>query len=146
MANNITEEIANAYDAAKRALDDDLMTKFYSAAETRRQAFRQLNNTANKNHALFSGAPAAMQMSYDSNTYLPGIASLAEKAIETQVQNQETWDQYMEYVKDLNSKAQTLRDTANNMNQVMGNSNVSTSGGSSSVPEGSAYTEYSEGQ
>lgn len=101
MATDINEQVSNMFNAAKQALNDDLKQNFYNAAKNRTQAFRQLNNNANANHSLYSGVPAASQMQYDQQTYLPGAATLAEKAIAKQQSNQESWDSYMKYIKNL---------------------------------------------
>lgn len=145
MATDINEQVANAYNAAKQALNDDLTLNYYNAATTRMQAFRQLNNNANANHALFSGVPLGSQMQYDQSTYLPNAATLATRAIEKQKENQETWDKYMEYVKDLNAKANEYRARANDINSVLSNKNVSTNSGYSQPPAGSAYGTFAEG-
>lgn len=105
MATDINEELSNIYNAAKQALNDDLKLTYYNAAQTRNQAFRALNNSANANHSLYSGMPAATQMQYDQSTYLPGIATATTRAIAKQKENQEGWDEYMAYVKQLNEQA-----------------------------------------
>ena len=46
------EQLSNIYKEAQKALTDDLRTNFYNAVQARTQAFRQLNNKANANHAL----------------------------------------------------------------------------------------------
>lgn len=113
MATDINEELSNIYKQARMAVDDDLKQQFYNAAQTRNQAFRQLNNNANARHSLFSGMPAATQMQYDRNTYLPGIATATTQAIARQQSNQEQWDQYMAYVKELNEQADYYNNLAN---------------------------------
>ena len=99
------EQLNNIYAEAQKALTDDLRQNFYNAVENRTLAFRQLNNKANANHALFSGAPAGAQMQYDKNTLFPNTATMAQQAIEKQQKNQESWDTYMEYVQKLNEQA-----------------------------------------
>lgn len=121
MATDINEQVSNMFNAAKQALNDDLKQNFYNAAITRNQAYRKLNNSANANHAMFSGAPAAAQMQYDQGTFLPGIASLAEKAIQKQQQNQESWDKYMEYIKDLQEQADYYNGLANKNQKAIDN-------------------------
>lgn len=145
MATDINEQVANAYEAAKQALNDDLTLNYYNAANTRLQAFRQLNNNANANHALYSGAPMGAQMQYDQGTFLPNAATLATQAIAKQQENQEVWDKYMEYVKELNSKANEYRSKAKEINSVLKNKNVSTGSGHSSVPSGTSYGTFAEG-
>lgn len=113
MATNINEEVANAYEAAKQALKDDLKQNFYNAAQARMTAFRQINNIKNASHTLYSGAPAAAQMQYDAETYVPGLGTALVKSLEKQEQNQETWDKYMKYVQSLNAQAAQYRKLAN---------------------------------
>lgn len=112
MALDINTQVANAYDAAKQALNDDLKQKFYNAAQARMTAFRQINNAKNATHTLYSGAPAAAQMQYDASEYIPGLGTAAVKAINKQEQNQKTWDDYMEYVTKLNAEANKYRNAA----------------------------------
>lgn len=121
MATDINEQVSNMFNAAKQALNDDLKQNFYNAAITRNQAFRKLNNSANANHAMFSGVPAAAQMQYDQGTFLPGIASLAEKAIQKQQQNQESWDKYMEYIKGLQEQANYYNNLAKSNQDAINN-------------------------
>lgn len=99
------EQLANIYKEAQKALSDDLRQNFYDAVNARTLAFRQYNNKLNKNHALFSGAPTGVQMQYDANTLFPETNAAAVKAIANQQANQEAWDEYMEYVQDLNAQA-----------------------------------------
>ena len=143
MATDINEQVQNAYNAAKQALSDDLTLKYYNAANTRLQAFRQLNNIANAKHALFSGAPLGAQMQYDQDTFLPNAATMATETIQKQLENQEVWDKYMNYVKGLNAKAQSLKAETNDISSVINNKNVSTGGGVSKPPAGSAYGTFS---
>lgn len=116
MATDINEEVSNAYNAAKQALRDDLKQNFYNAAQARMTAFRQINNNANASHALYSGAPAAAQMQYDSNTYVPGLGTALVSAIKKQEENQKTWDDYMDYVNELNSQADYYNSLAGQLN------------------------------
>lgn len=113
---DINEQLGNMYDAAKQALTNDLKQDFYNAAAGRQQAFRQLNNQANANHTMFSGAPAGAQMRYDQKTFLPGIATAATNAINKQEQMQEKWDSYMDYVKQLNEQADKYNGMADELN------------------------------
>lgn len=112
MALDINTQVANAYDAAKQALNDDLKQNFYNAAQARMTAFRQINNAKNATHTLYSGAPAAAQMQYDAETYVPGLGSTLVKAVKQQEQNQKTWDEYMDYITKLNAEANKYRNAA----------------------------------
>ena len=105
MALDINEQVSNAYNAAKQALNDDLKQNLYNATKARVQAFRQINNNANANHSLYSGAPAGMQMNYDQQTYIPNIGKMAVNALTKQEENQEKWDKYMAYIKELQDQA-----------------------------------------
>lgn len=105
MATQLQEQVSNIYNEAQKALSDDLRQNFYNAVENRTQAFRELNNKANYNHSLFSGAPAGAQMQYDQKTLFPNTNSMAQQAIYKQQQNQESWDEYMKYIEDLNRQA-----------------------------------------
>ena len=116
MALDINTQVANAYDAAKQALNDDLKQNFYNAAQARMTAFRQINNNANAQHSLYSGRPMAAQMQYDATEYVPGLGSAVVKAINQQETNQKNWDDYMEYVNELNNAAAKYRNAANNNN------------------------------
>lgn len=120
MATDINEELSNIYNQAKMAINDDLKQNFYNAAQARTQAFRQLNNKANAQHALYSGMPAATQMQYDQSTYLPGTATMVTNAIAKQQSNQEQWDNYMEYVNQLNEQADYYNNLANEANSKSG--------------------------
>ena len=141
MALDINEQVANAYEAAKRALNDDLKQNLYNATQARVQAFRQLNNNANANHALYSGAPAATQMQYDQGTYIPNIGTLATKALAKQEANQEKWDEYMEYIGKLQEQADYYNNKANEVNQQKLSIPSSTSGGYSGKPDWSSFGE-----
>lgn len=118
MATNINEEVSNAYNAAKQALNDDLKQNFYNAAQARMTAFRQINNSANANHSLYSGMPAAAQMQYDAETYVPGLGTALVKSVERQEENQKTWDDYMDYITKLNEQANYYRNLANQANNA----------------------------
>ena len=115
MAIDINEQVSNMFNAAKQALNDDLKQNFYNAAIARNTAFRQLNNNANAKHALYSGLPAATQMAYDRDTFLPGIASMAQRALAKQKENQEAWDEYMAQIKELDEQANYYNGLANDI-------------------------------
>ena len=112
------EQLSNIYKEAQKALTDDLRTNFYNAVQARTQAFRQLNNNANSNHSLFSGAPAAAQMRYDEQNLFPNTNKMALQAISKQQQNQESWDSYMEYVGKLNEQANQYNAEAAKLNSA----------------------------
>lgn len=112
------EQLSNIYKEAQKALTDDLRTNFYNAVQARTQAFRQLNNKANANHALFSGAPAGAQMQYDQKTLFPNTNHMALQAITKQQQNQEHWDSYMDYVGKLNKQAAEYAANAQKLNSA----------------------------
>lgn len=116
MATDINEQVSNMYNAAKQALNDDLRQNFYNAAISRNMAFRKLNNSANAKHAMYSGMPAATQMSYDQDTFLPGTASMAQQALAKQKENQDAWDEYMAYIKQLNEQANYYNNLASDLN------------------------------
>ena len=116
MALDINEQVSNAYNAAKQALNDDLKQNLYNATKARVQAFRQINNNANASHSLYSGAPAGMQMNYDQQTYIPNIGKLATNALSKQEENQEKWDKYMAYIKELQDQANYYNSKANSIN------------------------------
>ena len=131
MAIDINEQVSNAYNAAKQALNDDLKQNLYNATQARVQAFRQINNNANANHAMYSGVPTGAQMRYDQDTYIPNIGKLATNALSKQEENQEKWDQYMEYINELQEQADYYNSKANEVNSKIP---ASTSGGFSSDP------------
>lgn len=108
-----SQQLSNLFNAAKQAINDDLKQNYYNAAQNRNYAFRQLNNNANARHAMFSGAPMGAQMQYDRNTYLPSAATLAEKAIQKQLDNQDIWDRYMEQIKQYEDQANYYNNLAN---------------------------------
>ena len=109
----MNEELANIYKEAQKAVADDLQNNFYNAVNARTAAFRNLNNKANARHSLYSGMPAASQMQYDQGTLFPGTNSMALRAIQKQEQNQESWDSYMEYIKNMNEHAAYYNNAAN---------------------------------
>lgn len=121
MAVDLNEQLSNMYAAASKALANELTQNFYNAAQNRNQAFRQLNNTANASHSLYSGAPAAAQMQYDQGTYLPGAATLAAQTVNRLQANQQSWDEYMDYVKELNDKAAEYNKLAGDINSTVNN-------------------------
>lgn len=143
MATDINEQVSNAYNAAKQALNDDLRQQLYSATQARNQAFRQLNNKANANHAMYSGAPAGMQMQYDAGTYLPGIASAASNALKKYKENQESWDKYMDYVNQLNSQADYYNSLASQANNAAYQYTNATAGFKTNAPKGANDDAYS---
>lgn len=110
------EQLANIYKEAQKALSDDLRQNFYDAVNARTLAFRQYNNKLNKNHALFSGAPTGVQMQYDMNTLFPKTNAAAVQAIAKQQSNQESWDEYMDYVSKLNDQAAYYNNLASSLN------------------------------
>ena len=101
----MNQELENIYNSAKQAMADDLRLKYYNAAQERNFYFRQLNNKANKQHAMFSGMPAGQQMNYDKYTFLPGLATDITKAIQTQRENQAAWDKQIASIKEMNAQA-----------------------------------------
>lgn len=135
----MNEELANIYNSAKAAIADDLKNNLYNATEARVQAFRQLNNNANAKHALYSGMPSATQMQYDRETYLPNAATMAVKALAKQQQNQENWDSYMNYVKELNEQADYYNNLANQLGGATSQYQKAT------ASTNSAYSNFSQG-
>lgn len=131
MAIDINEQVANAYNAAKQALNDDLKQNLYNATQARVQAFRQINNQANAQHSLYSGAPTGAQMQYDQSTYIPNIGKMAVSALSKQEENQEKWDQYMAYIKQLQDEANYYNSKANDINNRIP---YSTAGGLTTNP------------
>ena len=135
------EQLANIYKEAQKALSDDLRQNFYDAVNARTLAFRQYNNKLNKNHALFSGAPTGVQMQYDMNTLFPNTNAAAVQAIAKQQSNQESWDEYMEYVTDLNNQAAYY----NNLAASTGyQPQTQATGSNSTYKNSSAYAEKDE--
>lgn len=112
------EQLSNIFKEAQKALAGDLKQKFYNAVNARTTAYRQLNQKANYNHALFSGATQGQQMAYDRDTLLPNTATMAQQAISQQVQNQESWNEYMDYVKQLNQQAEEYAKNAQKLNSA----------------------------
>lgn len=131
MAIDINEQVANAYEAAKQALNDDLKQNLYNATQARVQAFRQINNNANAQHAMYSGMPSGAQMQYDRDTYIPNIGKMAVSALSKQEENQEKWDKYMSYINELQAQADYYNSKANQINSSIPSSS---SGGFSSKP------------
>lgn len=151
MAIEVSEQLNTMYAEAQKAINQDLRQNFYDAAQTRNQAFRQMNNQANASHSLYSGAPAGMQMQYDQNTFLPGTATLAQQAINRQINNQQSWDEYMEYLKQVNEQIAEYQKQTSNLNsntEAINNAvnagNASTSGGLKSNPN--AQENFANGQ
>ena len=146
MATNINEEVNNAFNAAKQALNDDLKQNFYNAAQARMTAFRQINNNKNASHSLYSGAPAAAQMQYDASTYVPGLGTALIKSLEKQEDNQQTWDKYMKYVSGLNAEADKYRKAAAQANAATYNYTNATAGFTNKPNSSNISTDFSEGQ
>lgn len=138
------EQLANIYKEAQKALSDDLRQNFYDAVNARTYAFRQYNNKLNKNHALFSGAPTGVQMQYDMKTLFPNTNAAAVQAIARQQSNQESWDEYMDYVQKLNDQAAYYNNLASSLHyqpqEVTPGSTSTTKNSSGYAQEsGSAY-------
>ena len=112
----MNQELDNIFNSAKQAMADDLRLNYYNAAQERNFHFRQLNNKANKQHAMFSGMPAGQQMNYDKYTFLPNMAAKITQAISKQQENQAAWDQQMAYIKNLNAQADYYNNLANKLN------------------------------
>lgn len=134
MAIDATEQLNSMYKEAQKALQQELRQNLYDAAQNRNQAFRQLNNNANAGHALYSGVPAAQQMQYDEQTFLPGTATMVQKAINQQINNQQSWDEYMEYVNKLNEQAAELENATKDVTSATP-TNTTTAGGLSTNPQ-----------
>ena len=139
---DIYTQVENAYTAAAKALNDDLRQNLYNATKSRNLAFRQINNNANANHALFSGAPAAAKNQYDSSTYIPNIGTMAQEALTKQEENQETWNEYQEYIANLRAQAAELNSAATSLgNSNSGrNTNPTDETGSNGTSENSTTT------
>lgn len=112
----MNQELDNIFNSAKKAMADDLRLQYYNAAQERNFYFRQLNNKANRQHAMFSGVPAGQQMTYDKYTFLPGMATRITQAINQQQENQAAWDKQMAYIKNLNAQADYYNNLANKLN------------------------------
>jgi hypothetical protein len=112
----MNQELENIYNSAKQAMADDLRLNYYNAAQERNFYFRQLNNKANKQHAMFSGMPAGQQMNYDKYTFLPNMASTISKSIQQQRENQAAWDKQIAYIKQINAQADYYNGLASNLN------------------------------
>ena len=89
----MNQELDNIFNSAKKAMADDLRLQYYNAAQERNFYFRQLNNKANRQHAMFSGVPAGQQMNYDKYTFLPSMATKITQAISQQQENQDGQNQ-----------------------------------------------------
>lgn len=96
------------FNQAQQALKQDAQQTLSNAVQARQQQFAAINNSANASKMLFSGMPAARQMSYDSSTFIPNMASQVVKAVQNQQANQEAWDKYAKQVKELNEQASKL--------------------------------------
>jgi hypothetical protein len=86
---------------AKLALQGDIRSQLAAGSQQRNAAFKQLNEKANASHMMFSGMPMGTQMAYDQNTFIPNMASAVVKGVQTQIQNQESWDDIMAKIKEL---------------------------------------------
>lgn len=113
----MNQELDNIFNSAKQAMADDLRLKYYNAAQERNFYFRQLNNKANRQHAMFSGMPAGQQMNYDKYTFLPNTATMITQALEKQRENQANWDKQIDYIKNLNAQADYYNELANKAGQ-----------------------------
>lgn len=96
------------FNQAQQALKQDAQQTLSNAVQARQQRFAAINNSANASKMLFSGMPAARQMSYDSGTFIPNMASQVVKAVQNQQSNQEAWDKYAKQIKELNEQASKL--------------------------------------
>lgn len=93
------------FNAAQTALKNDALQTLYNGAQARQNAFAKINNQANNNHMLFSGAPKAAQMQYDASTFIPGMSSAIVKGIQQQETNQQKWDKFAGAIKEMNEQA-----------------------------------------
>lgn len=100
--------LQNIFNQAKLAISNDAQTKLYNTLQGRTQAFRKINQRANQRHTMFSGAPAAQQLQYDAATTIPTGVKLVADAAQKMQTNQEQWNKYTEYVKEMNDKAKEL--------------------------------------
>ena len=102
--------VKNIFDQAKLALGLDAKTQLYNMAQGRTQSFRQINQQANARKAMFSGMPAAMQMHHDATVTIPTGVNIVANTAQKMQQNQEQWDQYAKYIKELESQTKELQD------------------------------------
>ena len=102
------EVLQNIFNQAKLALSNDARTKLYNTMQNRTTAFRQINQQANARHAMFSGMPAAMQMQKDASFTIPTGVKIVSDAAQQMQQNQEAWNEYLNYVKKLNASTSEL--------------------------------------
>lgn len=105
MDNQVLENIFNQ---AKLAMGLDTKTQLYNMAQGRTQAFRQINQRANQRGAMFSGMPAAMQLQHDASVTIPTGVNIVANATQKMQQNQEQWDEYAKYIKDLGEQTEEL--------------------------------------
>ena len=102
--------VKNIFNQAKLALGLDAKTQLYNMAQGRTQAFRNINQQANARKAMFSGMPAAMQMQHDATVTIPTGVNIVANTAQKMQQNQEQWDQYAKYIKELESQTKELQD------------------------------------
>lgn len=100
--------IQNIFNQAKLALSNDAQTKLFNTLQGRTQGFRKINQKVNQRHAMFSGMPAAQQLQYDASTTIPTGAKIVADTAQKMMNNQQQWDKYAEYVKEMNDKANEL--------------------------------------
>lgn len=100
----------NIFNQSKLALGLDAKTQLYNLAQSRTQGFRKINQQANARKAMFSGMPAAMQMQQDATVTIPTGVNIVATAAQKMQQNQEQWNEYAKYIKELESKTKELND------------------------------------
>lgn len=96
------------FNQAQQALKQDAQQTLLNGYQARQAQFANINQAANAKKMLFSGVPAARQMSYDSGTFIPNMASQVVKSIQNQKANQEAWDKYAKNIKEMNDAAAKL--------------------------------------
>lgn len=96
------------FNAAQSALKGEARQILSSGVQARQQQFRAINNQANRRGMMFSGAPAAAQMQYDRQEFVPTMASGVVNSIKQQAENQEQWDKFAKGIKELNEFANKL--------------------------------------
>ena len=101
--------IQNIFNQAKLAMGLDAKTQLYNLAQSRTQGFRQINQKANSRKALFSGMPAAMQLQQDSTVTIPTGVNIIAGAAQKMQENQEQWNQYAKYIKELQDSTKELQ-------------------------------------
>lgn len=105
-----SQVLQNIFNQSKLALGLDAKTQLYNLGQARTQGFRQINQQANARKAMFSGMPAAMQMQQDATVTIPRGVGIVAGAAQKMQQNQEQWNQYAKYIKELESKTKELQD------------------------------------